>query len=339
MKQSETKENATLPEQDQFDPDETERPMRYARTLLPGQRAELHVLDVEGGRSQLALCSEDQLFEAPNWHPDGRWIVVNADGALYRVDSHDPTGLEPIHATGLPEVNNDHLVSPDGRWHYVSANDGHLYRVPWNGGRTERITLPKAPERRFRHFLHGISPDGSTLLYVGTEVLDGDEWGRRALWCLDLVSGEERLVGDGYSPADGPEFSPDGASVFFNSEVASSVPGHAQLFRHDLAEASVQQLTSDEHVNWFPHPSPDGRRLVYLSYPPGTVGHPADLPVVLRLIDLPESPSRDLVTLPGGQGTINVPCWAPDSRRIAYISYPLSGTNDSSRASAAPAAL
>lgn len=326
-------------EQTQFDSDKTEQPMRYSRTLLPGQRAELHVLDVESGRSQLALCSENQLFEAPNWHPDGRWIVVNADGALYRLDSLAPSGLEPIHAAGLPELNNDHLVSPDGRWHYVSANDGHLYRVPWEGGRAERITVPKAPERRFRHFLHGVSPDGATLVYVGTEVLDGDEWGRRALWFLDLATGEERLVSDGYSPADGPEFSPDGASVFFNSEVASSVFGHAQLFRHDLAEGVVQQLTFDEHVNWFPHPSPDGRRLVYLSYPSGTVGHPADRPVVLRLMDLPKGPSRDLVALPGGQGTVNVPCWAPDSRRIAYVSYPLSGTCDSSRASTTPAAF
>ena len=323
MKQSETKADTTLHKHAQFGSDVTGQGMRHARMLLPGQRAELHVLDVDNGQSQMVLCSEDQLFEAPNWHPDGRWIVVNADGALYRVDSHDPAGLEPIHAAGLPELNNDHLVSPDGRWHYVSANDGHLYRVPWEGGSAERITVPKDPERRFRHFLHGVSPDGSTLVYVGTEVLDGDEWGRRALWFFDLVTGEERLVSDGYSPADGPEFSPDGASVFFNSEVASSVPGHAQLFRHDLAEGVVQQLTFDEHVNWFPHPSPDGRRLVYLSYPSGTLGHPADLPVTLRLIDLPEGPARDLVTLPGGQGTINVPCWAPDALHIAYVRYPL----------------
>ena len=110
--------------------------------------------------------------------------------------------------------------------------------------------------------------------------------------------------------------------MYFNSEVASSVEGHAQLFRHDLRAGSVEQLTSDEHVNWFPHPSSDGRRLVYLSYPPGTVGHPADLAVELRVIDLPGGRPRTLVALPGGQGTINVPSWAPDGRRLAYVSYP-----------------
>jgi TolB protein len=297
-------------------------PMRSARTLGPDQRSELYILDVETEASTLLLSSTDVLFEAPNWHPDGRWIVVNGNGVLYRIDLHAPPGLEGIPASGLPELNNDHLISPDGRWHYVSANDGHLYRLPWEGGEAERITTAKAPERTFRHFLHGVSPDGRTLAYVGTEDLDGDEWGRRALWLLDLDSGDERLLGNGYSVADGPDFSPDGHSVYFNSEVASTVEGHAQLFRHDLRDESVEQLTSDERVNWFPHPSPDGPRLAYLSYPPGTVGHPADLAVELRMIDLPRGRRRTLVALPGGQGTINVPSWAPDGRRLAYVSYP-----------------
>ena len=300
----------------------TTRTVRHARRLWPGQQAELHVLDVETGASQLLLSSTDVLFEAPNWHPDGRWIVVNGDGVLHRVDVDAPAELQEIPASGLPELNNDHLISPDGRWFYVSANDWHLYRLPWEGGAAERVTTPKAPERVFRHFLHGVSPDGNTLAYVGTEVLDGDEWGRRALWLLDLDSGDEQQLGNGYSVADGPDFSPDGHSVFFNSEVASTAEGHAQLFRHDLRDGSVEQLTADERVNWFPHPSPDGRRLVYLSYPPSTVGHPPDLPVELRLIDLPGGAPRTLVALPGGQGTINVPSWAPDGRRLAYVAYP-----------------
>jgi Tol biopolymer transport system component len=182
-------------------------PVRQARRLRPGQRAELHVLDVETGVSQLLLSSTDVLFEAPNWHPDGRWLVVNGDGVLRRVDVEEPSALEKIPASGLPELNNDHLISPDGRWHYVSANDGHLYRLPFEGGEAERVTTAKAPERTFRHFLHGVSADGRTLAYVGTENLDDDEWGRRALWLLDLENGEEVLLGDGYSPADGPDFS------------------------------------------------------------------------------------------------------------------------------------
>lgn len=297
--------------------------VRWARRLLPGQRAQLHVIDVEAGLSREILSSTQRLFEAPNWHPTGRWIVVNADGLLFRIDPHEPAGLVEIPTSGLPELNNDHLISPDGRWHYLSANDGHIYRLPWDGGMPERITASKSPERRFRHFLHGISPDGRTLAYVGTETRGGDEWGRRALWLLDLDTGAEQLVGDGCSPADGPEFSPDGRDLFFNSEMASSREGHAQIFRRRLADGRTQQLTFDERVNWFPHPSPDGRRLVFLSYEPGTLGHPPDCPVSLRLLDLPEGVPRELVSLFGGQGTINVSSWAPDSRRLAYVAYPV----------------
>src|ERR1700722_16789187 len=101
----------------------SERPVRYARSLLPGQSAQLHLFDIETGTSLLHFASSHRLFVSPNWHPDGQGIVVNADGFLYRINIQSPSGLEPIPSTGLPELNNDHLVSPDGRWHYVSAND------------------------------------------------------------------------------------------------------------------------------------------------------------------------------------------------------------------------
>ena len=124
-------------------------------------------------------------------------------------------------------------------------------------------------------------------------------------------------------PADGPEFSPDGSAIYFNSEVASTRQGHAQLFRHELATGSGVQLTFDDRVNWFPHPSPDGRTVAYLSYPPGTVGHPANLDVMLCLLELSTMQTTDLAAVFGGQGTINVPSWAPDSRRLAYVAYPI----------------
>ncbi len=301
-----------------------EAPVRWARKLAPRQQAELHVFDVATNRSTHIYTSDRCLFEAPNWHPDGQYIVVNADGLLYRIDVLDPTALQQIPAEGLPELNNDHLISPDGRWHFVSANDGHLYRLPWEGGKAQRVTTPKPEGRKFRHFLHGISPDGKTLAYVGTETENGDEWGRRALWLLDLETGNETLLGDGFSPADGPDFSANGDFIYFNSEYRSELEGHAQLFRIESATKSVKQLTSDERVNWFPHPSPDGRHLSYLSYQPGTLGHPADRQVKLKMIDLGDGTSRDLLSLHGGQGTINVTSWAPDSERFAYVAYPIS---------------
>ncbi|MEZ0448325.1 TolB family protein [Cellulomonas sp. ICMP 17802] len=306
----------------------SEDAVRWVRELAPGQRSQLVVLDVDTGGSTVLLELTEDLVESPSWHPSGRWIVLNADGRLFRVEVDAPeTGLVPIPLEGVPtDLNNDHILSPDGSLHYVSVNDGHVYVADWAGGPVRRVTSSKEPGRAFRHFLHGISPDGGTLAYVGTELLGDDEIGTRRLWTVDLGTGVEALVGDGFSPADGPEYSPDGTSLWFNSEVGSDVPGHAQIFRHGLRDGATEQVTHDERVNWFPHVSPDGRRVCYLSYPPGTQGHPADLPVELVVLDLATGERRTVAALPGGQGTINVNSWAPDSRRLAYVAYPVGAT-------------
>jgi TolB protein len=297
--------------------------VKWARKLQPQQVAELYRIDVRSATKALVARSSDVLIEAPNWDPEGRWIAVNGDGVMFRIDAAGGSELEKVECDSLPELNNDHLISPDATSFFVSANDGHIYKLPVEGGQAERVTSEKASERRFRHFLHGVSPDGRMLVYVGTEDLDGDEWGTRRIWLLDLESGTEQLLGDGFSPADGPEFSADGRSVLFNSEFESTVEGHAQLFRYDLGSNSVEQLTSDKRVNWFPHESPDGATIVYLSYPAGTIGHPADLEVELRLLDVTSGQISTLIEVFGGQGTINVPSWSPDSAEVAFIAYPL----------------
>ena len=122
-------------------------------------------------------------------------------------------------------------------------------------------------------------------------------------------------------PHDGPEYAPDGNWIYFNSERAS--PGQAQLFRMRADGSGVEQLTFDERVNWFPHFWPDGERVVYLSYPAGTRGHPADRDVILRTMAPDGSGQRDVVAFNGGQGTINVNSCAPDNRRFAYVAYPV----------------
>lgn len=289
------------------------------RRLVTGQRAQLFVFDVVSGESTLVLQSDTLLFEAPNWTPDGRQLIVNGDGVLHTVPVEGGGTLEHIAIAGLPELNNDHVLGPGGGLIYVSAEDGHLYAVNLVQRTFRRVSNDHGPE--FSHYLHGVSPDGAELAYIGLE-LRADGSPRTNVFVLPSAGGDDVQLTDDDAPDDGCEYAPDGEWIYFNSERGSTVPGHAQLFRMRRDGSDVEQLTFDERVNWFPHVSPDGRRVVYLSFPPGTVGHPPDLTVTLRLIE--DSEIRDLVELPGGQGTINVASWAPDSRRFAYAAYPIS---------------
>jgi Tol biopolymer transport system component len=279
------------------------------------------VVDVDTGDRRLVLTSTTLLFEAPNWTHDGRWLVVNGDGRLFRVAADGPDGLDEIDEidlAGVPEINNDHVLSPDDATVYVSAEDGHLYAVPLSGGSQRRVTNDRGPG--FRHYLHGVSPDGGTLAYIGLEEAGGAV--RTNVFTIPSAGGADVQLTDDAFPDDGAEFGPDGDRVYFNSERAADLPGHAQLFRLSLATGEVEQLTDDERVNWFPHPSPDGSRLAYVSFPAGTLGHPADLDVIVRVREA-DGTVRDVVELFGGQGTMNVPSWAPDGVRLAYVAYPL----------------
>jgi len=288
------------------------------RTLRAHQRADLHVIDLTTGTTRLVHSSSELLFEAPNWTPDGRWLVVNGDGLLFRipVEGGEP---EEIPLGDIPPINNDHVISPDGSTVYVSADDGHLYAVPFATGVPRRVSNDAAPG--FRHFLHGISPDGATLAYIGLfEAPDGSV--TTDVYTVPAAGGADVRLTDDPFAYDGSEYSPDGQWIYVNSERASTEPGHAQLFRMSVDGATFEQLTHDERVNWFPHVSPDGERIAYVSFASGTLGHPEDRDVIVRLIEADGS-IRDVAHLFGGQGTMNVPSWAPDSTAFAFVSYPI----------------
>jgi len=265
------------------------------RTLAPGQRSRIHVLDVDTGEDRIVHESSEVLYEAPNWALDGAALILNGDGHLFRLDVEGGRPLR-IDLGDLAPLNNDHVLDPDGV--QITQDDGLL------------------------HFLHGVSPDGATLLYTGVQRTADGSWMPPNLFALPASGGESVQLTDDEFPDDGPEHSPDGTWIYFNSERARTAPGQAQLFRMRPDGTGAEQLTDDERVNWFPHLSPDGERLAHISFPPGTEGHPADLAVILRLSAPDGSGQRDLVHLDGGQGTINVNSWAPDSRRLAYVDYP-----------------
>ena len=291
-------------------------------TLQTHQRAELRVYDLDAGKTTVVFSSTERFVDAPNWHPGGEWLVLNVEGGLVRLRAD---GTSPLQTIAVPEplvLNNDHVISPDGEQLLVSARDGQLYRIPWREGVASRITEPRDPALRFKYYLHGVSRDGQTLAAIGGGLDASGTWVTN-VYTLPAAGGPHTQLTDDAFADDGCDFSADGEAIWFNSERAGEYPGHAQLFRMGVDGTGLQRMTHDDRVNWFPHPSPDGRHVLYLSYPAGTTGHPPNLDVELRLIDLSSGDDRLIDSFLGGQGTTNVPGWSPDGRRVAYVAYPM----------------
>lgn len=284
------------------------------RTLAPGQTSQIWLGGPTRTTPELIFETDDLLIEAPNWSVDGTSLYVNGAGQLWSLDltTTDPS-LEAIRFDGLPEINNDHVLDPDGVRVFMSANDGHIYRGRLDGGVVERVT----PDDGFWHYLHGVSPDGTRLAYVQMGTFD--EPGRLAVLPL---GGAPSVLDTGDGHIDGPEFSPDGMWLYFNTEGYTDTPGHAQLARVDLLGV-VERLVTSDTVDWFPHLAPDASAAAYIAFPLGTLGHPADLDVEVRVVETADwSTAVQRYPLFGGQGTINVNSWSPDSTRFAFVAYP-----------------
>ena len=298
--------------------DSGEWPLGNARQLRPEQRAEVWIADVDAGSARLIYTSETMLLEAPNWAPDGDGLLLNGDGLLWHLGIGPAGDLAQVPIAGLPPINNDHVLDAGRNLIYLSANDGHIYVAPIGGGTATRITHDAS---RY-HFLHGVSPDGETLAFVDLPAGDFSAAGRLAL--ISAKGGETSYPAAGSKHLDGPEYSPDGAWLYFNTEEFGRRPGHAQLARLPAVGGALEQLVVSETVDWFPHLSPSGEYATYISFPTGTLGHPPDLDVEVRLVRTAEW-GQVLARYPlfGGQGTINVNSWSPDSRRFAFVAYPI----------------
>jgi TolB protein len=260
-------------------------------------------------------------FEAPNWARDGQSFLFNRDGRIERLPL---TGGKPeVIDTGFAtRCNNDHGISPDGTQLAISDNsqekhDSLVYLVPIGGGMPRRITQ-NSPS-----YWHGWSPDGKTLAFVGQRNGDFD------IYTLPADGGsasegassriEETRLTTAKGLDDGPEYSPDGKYIYFNSERT----GHMQIWRMRPDGSEQEQMFSDDSNNWFPHISPDGQWIVFLTYDKSVTGHPENKDVLLRVMSLSDKKIKVLATLFGGQGTINVPSWSPDSKQVAFVSYQL----------------
>jgi len=271
----------------------------------------LELMNVETGQRKI-LYSVKNSIEAPNWTQDNEALIYNSEGLIYRYDlaTHKTDVLPTDFAN---RNNNDHTLSFDGAMLGISSSSGEseygslIYTVPLAGGTPKRIT-PKGPS-----YLHGWSPDGKWLTYTG---------GRNEVYDIYKIasngSGAEIKLTDQPTLDDGSEYSPDGNYIYFNSARTGSM----ELWRMQPDGSQQEQLTDDNLQNWFPHISPDGKWIVFLSYLPeiDAESHPFYKQVYLRRIPISGGRIKVIAYLFGGQGTINVPSWSPDSKHIAFIS-------------------
>jgi Tol biopolymer transport system component len=282
-------------------------------------RVVVHDLKTNAAR---VVHEADGVWEAPNWSRDGTYLLVNSGGRLYRLAVAGEAAPEPLPLDPSLRANNDHDFSPDGKQLAISASSStsrqsQIY-VASADASGHRLVVSAAPS-----YFHGWSPDGRFLAFVANR--DGKQYD---LYRVPAVGGDEHRLTSDPAADDGPDYSPDGRWIYFNSNRG----GGWNVWRMPAAGAGpgdrdAQQVTSDPLEDWFPHPSPDGRHLLFLSFPAGTEGHNDRLlRVQLRIVPMlgeraAGATPKTLTEVTGGQGTINVNSWSPDSTRFAYVTY------------------
>ncbi len=280
--------------------------------------SQLETFDISSNQRQVVYRDTGR-FEAPNWTPDGQFLIINQLGKIYRVAVRGGA-KSVINTDFVNKCNNDHGLTPDGKTLIISHNDSRagsgatsrIFTVPLTGGVPTLIT-EKNPS-----YWHGVSPDGKTLAYAAERPTEA---GKKDydIYAIPITGGTETRLTTATGLDDGPDYSPDGKFIYFNSMRS----GKMEIWRMNADGTNPTQLTNDAYANWFAHPSPDGRWIVFISYleDQGS-SHPADKAVMLRLMDLKSNKIRELTRFRGGQGTINVPSWSRDSRRFAFVTYP-----------------
>ena len=274
----------------------------------------LETITIDSADRRVAYLAPGR-FEAPNWTRDGGAFLFNREGHIERL-AVGSDKLMIIDTGSANRCNNDHGISPDATQLAISDNsqgdhESLVYIVPIAGGAPRRIT-EKSPS-----YWHGWSPDGKTLAFVGQRNGEFD------IYAIPAAGGEETRLTTAKGLDDGPEYSPDGKYIYFNSERT----GHMQIWRMKPDGSQQEQVFTDDLNNWFPHISPDGKWMVFLTYGADVSGHPENKDVMLRLMSLdPKATDKKITVLAklfGGQGTINVPSWSPDSTQVAFVSYML----------------
>lgn len=270
----------------------------------------LETMDVTTGERKI-LYQVPYSIQAPNWTPDGKTLIFNSKGLLYNFDL--ATCTPSVLNTGFANNNNnDHVLSFDGKLigisHHSADDKGQsaVYYLPVTGGKPTRVTA-NSPS-----YFHGWSPDKKFMIYTGGRNNEYD------IYKVSVKGGKEIQLTNTKGLDDGSEFTPDGKYIYFNSVRT----GTMQIWRMKPDGSDQEQITFDTLNNWFPHVSPDGKSLVFITFNNDVKpdDHPFYKQVYLRMMPISGGQPKVIAYLYGGQGTINVPSWSPDSKKIAFVS-------------------
>jgi len=273
----------------------------------------MEIMNVETGHRKSLFYAAHSL-QAPNWVNNDQDLVYNSNGFLYRYN-FDTQEVVQINSGFAINNNNDHVFSFDesilGISHH-NSNDGGASSLYIMDPKGDSIPKKITKDGVGASYLHGISPDNKTLLFTGNRNNKYD------IFSINVDTQEEIQLTDTENLDDGSEFSPDGKYIYFNSNRT----GNMQLWKMKADGSEQEQLTNDtNYKDWFPHVSPNGKWIVFISFPP-TINfgdHPFYKHCTIRLMPIEGGKPTIIAYIYGGQGTINVPSWSKDSKQIAFV--------------------
>jgi len=279
-----------------------------------GTRTRLTIVGIDGSEKRVVLDAPER-FGAPDWSPDGRSVIVNGGGRLWKVPVEGGPPA-PMATDGVGWIDINHGISPDGgTLAFTTAGSLFRQRLGVDRGVPARVT-PAVPS-----YFHGWSPDGKWLAY------SADRGSGLDIYTIAPEGGPERRLTTDPRADDAPQYSADGRLIYFLSDRA----GVRDVWRMP-AEGSgpdgalAERITRDDRVEAAPHPSPDGRWLIYLSHPPRTGVNVLDRDVLIRRLPLkgvagaPGEP-EEVARLVGGHGTLGARPFSPDGRKLVYAAY------------------